>query len=54
MSPGNANHMSIEACWTSPVVERARQAHLAFRSHEVGSCDGCPWRTTQLAKEIGF
>lgn len=50
LSPGNVSDMSVADCWQAPVVRHARELHMAGRSHELLSCSGCPWRTTQVVK----
>ena len=52
LSPGNVNDRTVFDCWHDPVVKIARELHMAGRSHEVKSCNGCPWRTTQVLKMI--
>lgn len=49
-SPGNARDKSVRACWHDDGVQEIRAAHRAGASHTVPACDGCPWRTAQLAK----
>lgn len=51
LSPGNVNEKSVEDCWHAAVVEKARALHRNGQSHLLASCDGCPWRTTQLLKK---
>ena len=51
LSPGNVNNMSIFDSWNAPVVQNARELHIQGRSHELASCNGCPWRTTQVLKK---
>ena len=51
LSPGNVNRRSIFECWNDPKVNFAREKHMAGRSHELESCNGCPWRTTQVLKK---
>lgn len=50
LSPGNVNDKSVSECWLSPLVQQARSLHMEGRSHELQSCNGCPWRTTQIMK----
>jgi radical SAM protein with 4Fe4S-binding SPASM domain len=52
LSPGNVKERTIYDCWHDARVEAARLAHRDGRSHEIESCDGCPWRTTQIIKSI--
>lgn len=51
LSPGNVAAMSVMECWQSPVVQSARELHMHGCSHELLSCNGCPWRTTQILKK---
>ena len=51
LSPGNVNERSVFECWQDPMVKLAREKHMAGRSHEVESCNGCPWRTAQVLKK---
>ena len=53
LSPGNVSDMSIFNFWHGPVVQNARKLHIQGRSHELPSCNGCPWRTTQIMKKRG-
>ncbi len=53
LSPGNVKEKSVEECWRDPLVENARELHKSGRSHELKSCNGCPWRTTQILKTRG-
>jgi len=53
LSPGNVSDMTIFDCWHAPVVQNARELHMEGRSHELLSCNGCPWRTTQIMKKRG-
>lgn len=50
LSPGNVKEMTIEECWHHPIVEKARALHRQGKSHLLKSCNGCPWRTTQILK----
>ncbi len=54
LSPGNVKGMSIEDCWHDPVVEKARNLHKQGKSHLLKSCNGCPWRTTQILKNMNL
>jgi len=51
LSPGNVSDISIFNSWHAPVVRNARELHMRSRSHELASCNGCPWRTTQVLKK---
>lgn len=51
LSPGNVAESSVSACWQAPLVQNARKLHMQGRSHELESCNGCPWRTTQVMKK---
>ena len=51
LSPGNVSDMSIFGSWHAPVVRNARELHMQGRSHELQSCNGCPWRSTQVLKK---
>ena len=51
LSPGNVFKMSVADCWNAPLVRNARELHKKGRSHELDSCNGCPWRTAQLEKK---
>jgi len=53
LSPGDVNNMSVFDSWNAPVVRNAREQHMKGRSHELSSCNGCPWRTTQIIKKRG-
>ncbi|MDX9713896.1 MAG: radical SAM protein [Dissulfurispiraceae bacterium] len=50
LSPGNVKDISVSECWVSPIVQRARSLHMEGKSHDLKSCNGCPWRTTQIMK----
>ena len=54
LSPGNVAEMSVSECWQAPVAQNARELHMAGHSHELASCNGCPWRTTQVSKKLGI
>ena len=49
--PGNVTDMSVADCSQSPLVRSARVLYMQDRSHELASCNGCPWRTTQVLKK---
>jgi len=51
LSPGNVSDVSVLNSWNAPVVRNARELHMQGRSHELQSCNGCPWRTTQIFKK---
>jgi len=51
LTPGNVWEMSVEDCWHDSVVEVARKLHKQGKSHLLESCNGCPWRTTQILKQ---
>jgi len=51
LSPGNVPESHVADCWKAPMVAKARELHMQGRSHELASCNGCPWRTTQLEKK---
>jgi len=51
ISPGNVREMIVEDCWHDPIVEGARKLHKQGESHLLKSCNGCPWRTTQILKQ---
>lgn len=48
---GNVMTRSIYDCWHDSRLTQARDAHKAGKSHTVESCDGCPWRTSQIEKD---
>ena len=50
LSPGNISDMSVFKSWQAPVVQNAREIHMRGHSHELVSCNGCPWRTAQILK----
>ena len=50
ISPGNAMEMPVKDCWHDQIVEQARKLHRQGKSHLIESCNGCPWRTTQINK----
>ena len=52
LSPGNVSDMGVFNSWHAPMVQNARELHKQGRSHELASCNGCPWRTTQLLKKV--
>ena len=51
LSPGNVAEKCVSDCWQASVVQNARKLHRQGRSHELMSCNGCPWRTTQVLKK---
>ena len=53
LSPGNVKVLTIKESWNAPIVQRARELHMHGKSHLLGSCNGCPWRTTQILKKGG-
>ena len=52
LSPGNVKDISIFNAWNAQVAKNARELHMHGRSHELLSCNGCPWRTTQIMKKL--
>jgi radical SAM protein with 4Fe4S-binding SPASM domain len=51
LSPGNVKKGTVKQYWCDPIIQRAREAHKMGQSHLVESCNGCPWRTTQIRKK---
>lgn len=49
---GNAADRSIYDCWHDERMMRVREIHMQGKSHEVDDCNGCPWRTAQIVKDI--
>jgi radical SAM protein with 4Fe4S-binding SPASM domain len=49
---GNAWERSIRDCWHDKSLTKIRELHMRGKSHEVEDCNGCPWRTAQLSKEL--
>ena len=49
---GNAAERSIYDCWHDERMMQVRELHMQGKSHEVGDCNGCPWRTAQIVKDI--
>ena len=49
---GNARKKSIFDCWHDAILEDIREKHKSGLSHEVNDCNGCPWRTAQMQKEL--
>lgn len=48
---GNVNKGdSIKAIWQGSVMEELRNLHKNAKSHLVGMCNGCPFRTTEILK----
>ena len=54
LSPGNVRDMNILNSWHAQVVQNARKLHMQGRSHELASCNGCPWRTAQVLKKAKY
>ena len=52
LSPGNVRNKSVLECWHDHVVQNARKMHQQGQSHLVEACNGCPWRTTQIMKDL--
>lgn len=50
---GNVNERSIYDCWHDERLMEIRELHMQGMSHAVDDCNGCPWRTSQMKKEIG-
>ena len=53
LSPGNVSNMGVFNSWHASMVSTARELHMQGRSHKLPSCNGCPWRTTQIMKKLG-
>ena len=51
LSPGNVKSRTVQECWKAPIVVKTRRLHKQGKSHLVKSCNGCPWRTTQITKQ---
>ena len=49
---GNANERSIYDCWHDERLMEIRKLHGEGKSHEVNDCNGCPWRTAQIVKDV--
>jgi radical SAM protein with 4Fe4S-binding SPASM domain len=51
---GNVNNGdTIRSAWKGKTMEDIRELHKKGRSHEVGVCNGCSFRTTDILKLIG-
>jgi radical SAM protein with 4Fe4S-binding SPASM domain len=51
LSPGNVKEKSITEGWHDAMVHEARALHKQGKAHLLKSCNGCPWRTTQIRKQ---
>ena len=49
---GNAAERSIHECWHDEKLMEIRKLHMNGESHKVEDCNGCPWRTAQMTKEL--
>lgn len=49
---GNVMEKSIYDCWHDEKLTKARELHKYGKSHEIDACNGCPWRTAQIKKEL--
>jgi len=48
---GNINHEdTVRSVWKGNTMEEIRRLHKKGKSHEVGVCNGCSFRTTELLK----
>lgn len=52
MALGNCNEESVYESWHCPEVQKLRETHKKGRSDQIETCDGCPWRTKQIAKSM--
>lgn len=50
ISLGNVSEMSIKNAWHSEKLNRIRDSHIKGRSHEIGACDGCYLRDSEICK----
>jgi len=51
---GNVNSRdTIRSAWKGKTMEEIRELHKKGRSHEVGVCNGCSFRTTEILKLMG-
>jgi len=50
MPLGRIPERSIGQCWSDARLMELRGLHRRGLSHLAGPCDGCPWRTAQIAK----
>ncbi len=49
---GTAKNRTVASCWHDPLVQKARDLHRQGLSHMLEACNGCPWRTAQIKKNI--
>jgi radical SAM protein with 4Fe4S-binding SPASM domain len=51
---GNVNNGdTIRSAWKGKTMEKIRELHKQGRAHEVGVCNGCAFRTTEILKLMG-
>ena len=50
MPLGRVPERSIAHCWSDARLMELRGLHRRGLSHQAAPCNGCPWRTTQIAK----
>lgn len=53
LSVGNISNKSVFECWHDDFIKNVRRLHKEGKSHLVKDCNGCCWRTAQLAKKKG-
>ena len=51
---GYYQNNNIKKIWLGEEMKIIRDAHKRGKSHQVASCDGCPWRTAQIKKDSSF
>ncbi len=49
---GNVATRSIRDCWHDEKLMQIRKLHMQGKAQEVYDCDGCPWRTAQIRKDV--
>lgn len=49
---GNVKNRTVASCWHDPLVQKVRDLHRQGLSHIIEACNGCPWRTAQIKKNI--
>ncbi|MFA5148723.1 MAG: radical SAM protein [Candidatus Omnitrophota bacterium] len=47
---GNVSESSISEAWQSEELNRIREAHKNGLAHQIGACDGCYLRASEIAK----
>ncbi|MFA5316530.1 MAG: radical SAM protein [Dehalococcoidales bacterium] len=47
---GNVSEVSIGKAWQSEELNRIREVHKNGMAHEIGACDGCYLRASEIAK----